>query len=490
MATEAQNASSAGSQQGFGDILEQLDQGIAIFDVEGNLTLANISFRKMHPSLADILEPGLPWSIFLREALNRGGMPVPIAKRLDEMETGLDQSGHPPDEILMPTAGGQSYVLRMVATLDGGFALMQAPRIDQSKEIDAAREAEALLRKVLEACPTSLTMSRVADGQVIYRSPAATELLGTAKSSFSHFAHSEDRADFVTALLPDARVDNMRVTGVRADGELFPADLSARLIDYRGEDVIVSNTEDLSKELAVQAELDRQRDQLFQAEKLSALGELLAGIAHELNNPLSIIAGNAEILLEELENSPQERRVEKLSQAAQRCIRIVRSFLSLAREEPLDLKPVQISELVANAVDAVMPDAEKSRVSLIVKMADPGPNVLADEVQLTQVLINLLTNGVHAIAEAGVGDAVSIGWSISKDALCLSVSDNGAGVPDEIKTRIFDPLFTTKQAGKGTGVGLAFCHRIVTAHRGTIRLEQLKGQGARFIMELPLSQGS
>ncbi|WP_338549418.1 sensor histidine kinase [Roseovarius phycicola] len=329
-------------------------------------------------------------------------------------------------------------------------------------------------------------MSRVSDGQVIYRSPAATELLGTAKSSFSHFAQAEDRADFVTALLPDARVDNMRVIGVRANGEHFPADLSARLIDYRGDDVIVSNIEDLTKELAIQAELDRQKDQLFQAEKLSALGEMLAGIAHELNNPLSIIAGNAEILHEELENSPQERRIDKLSQAAQRCIRIVRSFLSLAREEPLDLKSVQISDLVANAVDAVKPDADKAKVSLNVKNTEPCQSILADDVQLTQVIINLLTNGVHAIQDSGVGSSVSIDWTCSGSELIIRVADNGPGISNDIKGRIFDPLFTTKQVGKGTGVGLAYCHRIVTAHNGKIWLEPGNTPGATITCSVPL----
>ncbi|MEL7258099.1 MAG: ATP-binding protein [Pseudomonadota bacterium] len=486
MAFDPQNGKSDAGLSAFREVIEKLDHGVAIFDEDGNLTLANGSLRKMYPNLADMLKPGLPWSIFLREALSRGAMPVPVAKRLDEIESSLDLNSPARDPVLMPSAGGQSYALNLAATSDGGFSLTQSNTQDQSKEIDAAREAESLLRKVLEACPTSLTMSRVTDGQVIYRSPAATELLGTSKSSFSHFAQPEERADFITALLPDAHVDNMRVTGIRANGEHFPADLSARLIDYRGEDVIVSNTEDLTKELAVQAELDRQRDQLFQAEKLSALGELLAGIAHELNNPLSIIAGNAEILYEELENSPQERRVEKLSQAAQRCIRIVRSFLSLAREEPLDLKPLRISDLVSNAVEAATQEAEKAGVILKVDHSQPCSEVMADEVQLTQVLINLLTNGVHAIRDAGVGNQVSIGWRCTGNALRLRVVDNGPGIPDDLKSRIFDPLFTTKQAGKGTGVGLAYCHRIITAHKGQIHLETSKTQGATFVFELPL----
>ena len=312
------------------EILRLLDEGVAIFDAEGELVLTNDSFRAMNPALGDVLKPGTPWSIFLREAVKRGVMSDAVSQRLDAIEAGFAGDPMTLEPVLMPTGQGEAHAFRIGQTSDDGFVLTQARRADDSFASETAREAETLLRLVLEACPTSLTMSRVADGQILYRSPAATALLGTAKSSFAHFAHAEERADFVTLLLPDAAVDNMRITCLRPDGQAFPAEISARLIDYRGEDVIVANIEDLTRELEIQSELDRKKEQLFQSEKLSALGELLAGIAHELNNPLSIIVGNADMLHEELENTAHERRIGKLTQAAHRCVRIVRSFLSLA----------------------------------------------------------------------------------------------------------------------------------------------------------------
>lgn len=470
------------------DIVEFLDEGVAIFDADARLSLANASFRAMYPSLSDILRPGMLWNIFLREAVNRGIMSNKVSQRLDAMEAASEGDPSLADPVQMPSSQGHAFTLRIGQLSSGGFTLTQVLSVDENFEIDAAREAEALLRKVLEACPASLTMSRVADGQIIYRSPAATKLLGTAKSSFAHFAHAEERADFVTLLLPDAKVDNMRLTCLRPDGQEFPAVLSARLIDYRGEDVIVASIEDLTGELAVQAELDRQKERLFQSEKLSALGELLAGIAHELNNPLSIIVGNADILQEELENSGHERRIDKLSQAAHRCVRIVRSFLSLARQEPLDLHPVDPAKLIRSAVDAVSAEVEAADLLLQNECRQDHPVVLADEVQLTQVIINLLTNAVHAIQGSGTGDRITVKCSDNGNTFFLSISDNGPGVDDDIKQRIFDPLFTTKDAGKGTGVGLAFCQRIVVAHKGQIRLESASDRkGANFVVELPLA---
>ena len=470
------------------ELVEFLSEGVALFDAEARLRFANSSFLGMHAGLRDILEPGLPWTIFLREAVGRGLMPAVVSQKLDAFEAGLIDEGAQSDPVLMPSTGGQVFTLRLGQTADGGFVVTQDRSQDNSEDVQAAREAEALLRNVLEACPASLTMSRISDGQIIYRTPAARDLLGTSKSSFSHFAHRAERADFITTLLPDAAVDNLRVTCLRPDGTEFPAEISARLIDYRGEDVIVANVEDLTKELAVKAEMDRQKEQLFQSEKLSALGELLAGVAHELNNPLSIIVGNAEILHEEVEDEFLQRRVGKLSQAAHRCVRIIRSFLSLARQEPLDLRPITISKLIDSAIDAVAGEAEATRIRLINDGDTTCPDVIADEVQLTQVIINLLTNAIQAMDDAKVGDQIELSCSWNRKSLTLRVEDNGPGISDEIKTRIFDPLFTTKLAGKGTGVGLAYCHRIIAAHKGQIRLEKSAGAGAAFTVELPLAE--
>lgn len=464
-----------------------LSEGVAIFDAEGRLRLANRSFQDMYRNIADVLQPGVPWNIFLREAVNRGVMPAPVGQRLDEMESALPDGDDRNDTVQMPSGKGQVVALRLGQTSDGGFVLTQIARQVQSDESNAAREAEMLLRKVLEACPASLTMSRVADGQIIYRSPAATEQLGSAKSSFAHFAHREERADFVTLLLPDARVDNMRLTCLRANGEEFPAEISARLIDYRGEDVIVANIEDLTDELAVKAKMDRQKEQLFQSEKLSALGELLAGVAHELNNPLSIIVGNAEFLHEEVDDPGLQKRVGKLTQAAHRCVRIIRSFLSLARQEPLDLKPVDLTRLIDSAIEAVSGDAEPTGIRLSSSCGADCPDVIADEVQLTQVVINLLTNALQAMNDAQVGTEINISSTWGAGTMTVRVQDDGPGISDAIKTRIFDPLFTTKDASKGTGVGLAYCQRIIVAHKGQIRLESTGPSGATFSVELPLA---
>lgn len=469
------------------DTLGGLADGVVLFDEDANLLFANKSFTGMNPDIAEFLVAGTPWDIILREAENRGALPAGICKSLAVFEADLLASPEDVHHVKFRGSLDRSYLIRMNASSDGGFILTQSPIVDENTRTDAEREVEILLSKVLEACPACLTMSRIGDGQIIYRSPAATALLGLAKSSFSHFAKREERADFITELLPDARVDDMRVTGRRADGSEFPAGISARLIEYRGEDVVVSSMDDLTSIQAVQAELAQQRTQVFQAEKMSALGELLAGVAHELNNPLSIIVGNTEILKEDLAESDHEVRIEKLRVAAERCVKIVRSFLAMARQEPLDPKPTSATDIFSVALDAVGPLAVKSGIQISVDLPDDLPDLMVDDVQIAQVAINLLTNSVHAIEGAGIGDRINVfGYSSPASGMVrLTVSDNGPGIDDAIITRIFDPLFTTKDVGKGTGVGLSLCHRVVAAHGGSIRYEASKSPGAGFSILLP-----
>jgi signal transduction histidine kinase len=396
----------------------------------------------------------------------------------------LHQPGVPPVvETLL--ADGAEALVALANLSDGGFAM----RITLNSQQED-REVEQVMAKVLEACPTSLTMARIGDGQILYRSPAASELLGKGMNSHDHFARREDRADFVTALLPDARVDDMRITGRRGDGTEFPASISAQLIDYRGEDVVVYSILNLSDEIAMQSQLARQKDLIFRAEKMSALGEMLAGVAHELNNPLSIVVGNM-LLLKEEDLSPKIiGRVDKVSDAAERCVRIVRSFLSMARDRPLDLATVSPSILVDTAIDGFLADDQSAKVDVISDVHHDLPELLVDETQIVQVLINLFVNAAQAMAETGIGGTIAISaeTSDSDQTLCITVQDNGPGIPKDIAEKIFDPLFTTKSAGKGTGVGLALCNRIVTSHGGTITLRQTSGTGARFLLELPITQ--
>ncbi len=480
------NDTQAGSSLASAELIALFPDPMALFDPDARFATVNPGFATAFAPIEQFIQPGAPWELFLAEAERKGMLSSKACADLRLVEAHLlDQPGAAPP-ISTVLADGASAEVVLSALSDGGFAMRVELGAGSEQE---EREIEQVMSKVLEACPTSLTMARIGDGQILYRSPAATELLGKGMNSHEHFARREDRADFVTALLPDARVDDMRISGRRGDGSEFPASISARLIEYRGEDVMVYSVLNLADEIALQSELTRQKELTFRAEKMSALGELLAGVAHELNNPLSIVVGNTLILKEE-ELAPEILgRVDKVSDAAERCVRIVRSFLSMARERPLDLAAVSPAVLADTSIDSFLAGEQGNVVDVVSDIADDLPDVLVDETQIVQVLTNLFVNASQAISDAGIGDVITLRAAVSDDArfLRLTVEDNGPGVPPDIAERIFDPLFTTKSVGKGTGVGLALCNRIVASHGGTITLRQHKGAGACFVIDLPMT---
>lgn len=472
-----------------GEVLETLSEGVAVFDDGASLVFFNSRFEVMNQAVADFIQPGVGWEMLIREAVQRGAIDHEDASRLNWMESRLAEGAEtvPPFELHLLT--GAVHEIAMRQTRAGGFILTQRDVTDLKQYELSDRHADVLLRKVLEACPANVVMSRIGDGQILYRSPAATELLGPSRCYYDHFASREERADFITALLPDGKVDDLQITGLRADGTSFPCTISARVIEYRGEDVVVSNTVDISKEVALQTTLAEQREQIFQAEKMSALGELLAGVAHELNNPLSVVVGHALMLREEVNDSDILRRIGKISDAAERCARIVKSFLAMAREQPARLAPLDLSEAVETAVEALRHSASGLDSSVDIAIPHDLPKILADVDQIAQVFTNLICNADQAMESAGIEGRIEISARFDAPAKMVEirVSDRGPGVPNDIRTRIFDPLFTTKDVGKGTGIGLAFCHRVVTAHNGQIRLDPSAMSGATFVLRLPIA---
>ncbi len=464
------------------ELLALTREALALFDPEADLVAANSAFQQVFPRMEAFLAPGTPWSLFLSEAVRHDILTTGAAHQLSILEEGLSDPAAPARELDIETPGG-ALTLLLKATSDGGFAL-RAVR-DVSSMSAEERELEELMAKVLEACPTCLTMARIGDGQILYRSPEATALLGKGFNSRAHFALREERADFITELLSRARVDDMRFTAQRPDGDRFQASVSARLIDYRGEDVIVSSIFDMTEDLAMRKELDRQRHQIFRSEKMSALGEVLAGVAHELNNPLSIVVGNAQLLTEDGIEGPAQKRIERVSEAADRCVSIVRAFLSMARDRPLNIEPVPPRQLLETARDA-FEATENVDLEVGIESDADLPDLTVDEVQVVQVLTNLMINAEQALE--GRRDArVDLVAEVEGDggAVRIRVTDNGPGIPADVAPRIFDPLFTTKEAGKGTGIGLALCHRIIVAHGGTIELDQGHAGGASFVIDLP-----
>jgi signal transduction histidine kinase/FixJ family two-component response regulator len=235
-------------------------------------------------------------------------------------------------------------------------------------------------------------------------------------------------------------------------------------------------------------QLQRQQEVLVLQEKLAAMSTMLASVAHELNNPLAIILMQAGILREDLREGPLAEPVTEIMQAATRCERLVRQFLTLARQHPPEQSAVALNTLVTETVELLAYPLRVDNVTVHLHLDDQLPLLWGDPHQLQQVLINLLTNAQQALR--AVPDAREVTLTTHYDPtqhqITLAVADTGPGMPPMLQGRIFEPFFTTKPPGVGTGLGLPLCRGIIEAHGGTLEVTSAPGCGATFRLTLPV----
>jgi len=264
----------------------------------------------------------------------------------------------------------------------------------------------------------------------------------------------------------------------------FTRRVAARSHDECGELATVFNqmTENLQSS---RSQLETAQTQLLQSEKLSALGEFVAGVAHELNNPLTAVVGFSEMLKGENINAQCQHYSNMIFKAAQRCQRIVHLLLSFARPQKPERKPLSVNTLVEAVLEIVGYPLRTSNIEVVTRLAPELPLVMADENQIQQVLLNILNNARQAIEDNQPDGRITIITTTSGANVRISIQDNGLGIPQELLPRIFDPFFTTKGVGKGTGLGLSVCYGIIKEHGGSITPVSRAGEGATFTIELP-----
>jgi CheY-like chemotaxis protein len=268
----------------------------------------------------------------------------------------------------------------------------------------------------------------------------------------------------------------------RIEGLLYAENRSGRPFTDQDEAALLR----LATHAAIAIGNVRHRDLLYQTEKLAAMGQLLAGVAHELNNPLSVILGNL-ALMQPATRSPVEPRIEKIQRAADRCARLVKSFLALARQRPPERRAMRINDTVREAVELLGYQLRVSDVEVILDLDEAVPPIWADPHQFHQVVVNLLTNADQALRTVAAPRTIRVTTRHDPAAghVRLEVCDSGPGIPPEVQAHVFEPFFTTKPPGEGTGLGLSLCRGIVQEHDGVIHLESDPGRTV-FRIELPV----
>ena len=377
-----------------------------------------------------------------------------------------------------------------LAAIDTAFAGQRAAvtRLEEahattSAVLDAAFDAVVLVDSNLRIVSANIAFARMF-------APAGVASVGKPLPAL--IAPRGDQAEIEAALgfagesMAAPLVFDARGSGRRR----FAAELQARRIRQGERELLVVFVRDITERRRFEAEVASQREALHQSEKMSALGSLLAGVSHELNNPLSVVLGRSAVLAEQLAGTPHENALHKLRAAVDRCGRIVRTFLAIARHSAPERGAVEINALVNDALEITGYGLRTAGIELALDLDPALPLTSADGDQLVQVVINLIVNAQHALAALPPGAPRKLSIVTRHDAakreIALAVADNGPGVPDEARRRIFEPFFTTKPVGEGTGMGLSVSRGIVEAHGGTLALVNPGEGGARFVLSIPV----
>jgi PAS domain S-box-containing protein len=307
-------------------------------------------------------------------------------------------------------------------------------------------------------------------------------------------AHEQGMARYRATREPHVLGRRVELEARCKDGRIIPVELAITEVNLPERRLFTANLRDLSAAKESAAEIDRQRDALHQSEKLAALGSLLAGVAHELNNPLSIVLGQAVMMREAAEAGDVAsipERAGKIETAAERCARVVRSFLAIARRRKAEKQSVALAPLLDGAIDLLQYSLRSGGIEIVRDYNESVPEAFADPDQVQQIVVNLLVNAAQALeSNAGAKEIRVSAQTGPGRTVRIAVADNGPGIPKDIAARIFDPFFTTKPQGSGTGIGLSVSRGLAQAQGGHLAMVPSPLAGAAFELSLPLAESA
>jgi signal transduction histidine kinase len=246
-----------------------------------------------------------------------------------------------------------------------------------------------------------------------------------------------------------------------------------------GEDEVLLVLGDVTEERVKQ-------ERLHLTDRLASIGEMAAGIAHELNNPLTGVIGLSQLLLDEEMSDRAKEDLKLIYSEAQRAAAVIKKLLTFARQHPTERKAVQINAVVEDVLSLRAYEQKVNNIRVTTRFDDHLPEIVADPFQMQQVFLNIVLNAEQAMIEAHKEGTLTVTTERVDGNIKVSFSDDGPGISPENMRKLFSPFFTTKAVGKGTGLGLSICYGIVTNHGGRIYAQGELGKGVTFVVELPV----
>ncbi len=354
---------------------------------------------------------------------------------------------------------------------------------------------------IISTMPDSLLLVDL-DRRITLANQATLKMLGYEESELVGqrleiiFTEEAEMKDIFEGIEPEGSTETgiIRVeTSFRAKaGESIPISLSRAVMrDKEGKlQGTIYIGRDVTELKLAEEEKQRMEEQLQIAGRLAAVGELSAGVAHELNNPIAAIQAFAQFLASRKDlDETVKGDVETIYREAQRASKITGNLLSFARRNTPEKRLISVNEIVEKSVELHAYRMKSSNIEMVMELESNLPLTMADPHQLQQVFVNIMKNAEQAMIEAHGGGRLCVRTQSAEEVVQITFTDNGPGISENNMQSIFDPFFTTKDVGKGTGLGLSICYGIVEGHSGRIYARSKAGEGATFVVEIPIVAG-
>lgn len=365
---------------------------------------------------------------------------------------------------------------------------------ERKRAEEALKSSEERYRLVVDNANEAIVVAQ--DGMLKFFNSRSIGILGYSKEEmasklFIELIHPDDQQMVGGRYMARLRgeelpsVYSFRVVG--KEGNIVWVEINAVVISWEGRPATLNFLTDITERKKAEEEKQRMEGQLLLAGRLAAVGELSAGVAHELNNPIAAIQGFAQLLTSRNDlDETMKNDLGIIYREAQRAAKITQNLLSFARRHEPEKNLISLNEVIEKTLELRAHQMKVNNIELVVDFAADLPKTMADFFQMQQVFVNIINNAEQAMVGAHGKGRLVVKTQKVGDMIQISFADDGPGIPEENMKRIFDPFFTTKEVGKGTGLGLSICYGLVEAHGGRIYARSKLGEGATFVVEIPI----
>jgi len=377
-----------------------------------------------------------------------------------------------------------------------GIVVNQRNITERKRAEEALQESEMRLKAILDRAPDSITVYDL-QGNILDCNRKGEEMLGysreemVGKSMFELGVLPEDYAAKARRSLGRKSEGMERLPFefdlIRKDGVRITIEATTITVERGGDLEVICISRDVTERKKAEEEKRGMAQQLQVAGRLAAVGELAAGVAHELNNPLCAVRAYAEFLKSRQDLDEATRNdAATIHKEALRASAITSNLLSFASRHQPSRSMISINEAIEKGLELCKPGLEANSIQVAMQLDPHIPRTMADFFQMEQVVFNIISNAEHAMTEAHGKGRLSLKTQTTDTTIQMAISDNGSGISEENLDRIFDPFFTTKDVGQGTGLGLSICFGIVQEHGGNIHAKSVLGEGTTVVVDIPI----